>query len=97
MTPDEIRNFWKSHPYANIALKTDKFFVIDIDRHKDGADGVAEIKKLGHTDWFHDTLAQRTAHNGFQYFFKSRPMSRYSRTSLSCRELISRLMSTTML
>ncbi|MDB7642427.1 bifunctional DNA primase/polymerase [Ligilactobacillus ruminis] len=70
MTPDEIRNFWKSHPYANIALKTDKFFVIDIDRHKDGADGVAEIKKLGHTDWFHDTLAQRTAHNGFQYFFQ---------------------------
>ena len=40
MTPDEIRNFWNKHPYANIALKTDKFFVVDIDRHADGADGV---------------------------------------------------------
>lgn len=45
MTPDEIKAFWNKHPYANIALKTDKFFVVDIDRHADGADGVEEIKK----------------------------------------------------
>lgn len=45
MTPDEIKAFWNKHPYANIALKTDKFFVVDIDRHADGADGVEEIRK----------------------------------------------------
>ena len=71
MTPDEIKAFWNKHPYANIALKTDKFFVVDIDRHADGADGVEEIRKTGHPEWFKDTLAQRTAHNGFQYFFKA--------------------------
>lgn len=70
MAPDEIRAFWNKHPYANIALKTDKFFVVDIDRHADGDDGVEEIKKIGHPEWFKGTLAQRTAHNGFQYFFK---------------------------
>lgn len=96
MTPDEIKAFWNKHPYANIALKTDKFFVVDIDRHADGADGVEEIKKAGHPEWFKDTLAQRTAHNGFQYFFKNRPAQKLRKTSLFCRALTSRLMSTTM-
>lgn len=85
MTPDRNGISGKAIHTPILHLKQIKFFVIDIDRHKDGADGVAEIKKLGHTDWFHDTLAQRTF-NGFQYFFKKRrPMSRYSRTSLSAK------------
>lgn len=68
MTGDEIREFWKTHPYANIALKTEKFFVIDVDRHPGGDDGTASIKELKHPEWF-NTLCQKTAHDGFQFFF----------------------------
>lgn len=69
MTPEEIRQFWKTHPYANIALKTDRFFVVDVDRHPNGDDGTKAIKGLNHPEWF-QTLCQKTAHNGFQFFFK---------------------------
>lgn len=69
LTPTEIKEFWKTHPYANIALKTDQFFVVDVDRHPDGADGTKAIKELNHAEWF-NTLCQRTAHNGYQFFFK---------------------------
>lgn len=68
LTENEIRKFWKTHPYANIAVKTDKFLVFDIDVHKDGANGIESFKKLNHNEWF-DTLCQKTAHGGYQYFF----------------------------
>ena len=68
LTSEEIKEFWNMHPYANIALKTEKFFVVDVDRHPDGDDGTASIKKLNHPEWF-NTLCQKTAHNGFQFFF----------------------------
>lgn len=76
MTPAEIEEFWRVHPFANIALKTDQFFVIDVDRHVDGADGTKAIKELGHPEWF-DTLCQQTAHDGFQFFFQ-KPKERVS-------------------
>ncbi|WP_251547895.1 bifunctional DNA primase/polymerase [Limosilactobacillus caecicola] len=76
MTTDEIERFWKKHPYANIALKTEQFFVIDVDRHSDGADGTNSIKNLNHPEWF-NTLCQRTAHDGFQFLFK-KPAERIS-------------------
>ena len=69
LTEEEIRKFWKTHPYANIAVKTDKFFVFDVDVHKDGANGVQTFKELNHPEWFKDTLVQKTAHGGYQYFF----------------------------
>ena len=69
LTADEITKFWRTHPYANIALKTEQFFVIDVDRHEDGDDGTKAIKELNHADWF-NTLCQKTAHNGYQFFFK---------------------------
>lgn len=65
----EIRDIWNKYPTANIALKTDKFFVIDVDRHGGEVDGMESIKKLGHDDWFKGTLTERTAHNGFHFFF----------------------------
>ena len=40
LTPDEIRKIWQKYPLANIALKTDKFFVIDVDRHSGEVDGI---------------------------------------------------------
>lgn len=70
LTPDEITKFWRTHPYANIALKTEQFFVVDVDRHEGGADGTESIKKLNHPEWFTNTLCQQTAHGGFQFFFK---------------------------
>lgn len=76
LTVEEIKEFWNQHPYANIALKTEKFFVIDVDRHKDGDDGTASIKKLNHPEWF-NTLCQKTAHNGYQFFF-TKPKERIS-------------------
>lgn len=69
LTPDEIRKIWKENPLANIALKTDKFFVIDVDRHN-GVDGMKAIKALSHDEWFKNTLTERTAHNGFHFFFQ---------------------------
>lgn len=65
---DEIKQIWKKYPMANIALKTDKFFVIDVDRHGE-EDGMKSIKVLDHDDWFKDTLTERTAHDGFHFFF----------------------------
>lgn len=76
LTPDEIKEFWQTHPYANIALKTDQFFVIDVDRHADGDDGTKAIKQLNHPEWF-NTLCQKTAHNGYQFFF-TKPKERIS-------------------
>lgn len=76
LTPAEIVKFWDHHPFANIALKTDQFFVIDVDRHEDGDDGTASIKQLNHPEWF-NTLCQKTAHDGFQFFFK-KPAERIS-------------------
>lgn len=69
LTNDEIDNIWRSNPLANIALKTDKFFVIDVDMH-DGENGVESIKKLNHPEWFKDTLTEKTAHDGFHFYFQ---------------------------
>lgn len=68
LTVNEIKSFWLTHPYAGIALKTDKFFVVDVDRHDGGDDGTESIKGLGNNEWF-NTLCQRTAHGGYQFFF----------------------------
>lgn len=65
----KVRGYWNSHPYANIAFQTTNFFVIDVDRHEGGKDGVESIKSLNHDEWFKKTLVQKTPHNGYQYFF----------------------------
>lgn len=68
LTESEIKRIWERFPLANIALKTDKFFVIDVDRHGE-ADGMESIKALKHDEWFKNTLAEKTAHDGFHFFF----------------------------
>ena len=70
LTPDEIRKFWKFHPLAGIALKTDKFIVIDVDRHGGEVDGLDSIEALNHNEWFKDTLTEKTAHGGYHFYFK---------------------------
>lgn len=70
LTVDEIKGIWKKHPFANIALRTDKFFVVDIDRHEGSADGFKSIEP--YRDKLPDTLAQKTAGGGEQLFFLKR-------------------------
>lgn len=65
----EIHKLWKRYPLANIALKTEDFFVIDVDRHGE-VDGMKSIVALKHNEWFQNTLCERTAHNGYHFFFK---------------------------
>lgn len=64
----QIHEIWEKYPLANIALKTDKFFVIDVDRHGE-VDGMESIKEIGHNEWFKDTLTEKTAHDGYHFFF----------------------------
>lgn len=69
LSVNEIESFWRKNPFANIALKTDRFFVIDVDQHEGGENGIESIKDLNHPEWFEGTLCQKTAHGGLQYFF----------------------------
>lgn len=67
---DQIKEIWAKYPEANIALKTERFFVVDVDRHSTDIDGLESIRALNHPEWFNDTLTEKTAHNGFHFFFK---------------------------
>lgn len=69
-TPEKVRQMWLRNPEADIAIKTDKFFVVDVDRgHGSGVDGVASLKELP-KEWFPKTTTQSTKHGGFQMFYK---------------------------
>ena len=69
LTKDEIAAIWARYPTAAIALRTDRFLVIDVDRHE-GGDGMESIKALGHNEWFKDTLCERTHSGGFHFYFR---------------------------
>lgn len=69
LTVEEVKELWSKYPYANLALKTDKFFVFDIDVHDNSANGIESFKTLPRA-WFEDTLVQRTASGGYHYFFE---------------------------
>lgn len=68
LTVEEITALWCKYPNANIALRTDKFIVLDVDRH--GIDGFESLKKLHHPEWFANTLTEKTAHNGLHFFYR---------------------------
>lgn len=70
MTPEEIKKFWKFNPLAQIALRTDKFLVIDVDRHGGEVDGLKSINELHHKEWFLNTLTETTAHGGIHFYFQ---------------------------
>lgn len=72
LTVDQIKSYWKSHPYAQLALRTTNFFVVDIDEHPDGADGFKSLKKYDHPEYLRDTLSQTTAGGGRQLFYLKR-------------------------
>lgn len=68
LTVEEITALWCKYPNANIALRTDKFIVLDVDRHE--IDGFESLKKLHHPEWFANTLTEKTAHNGLHFFYR---------------------------
>ena len=69
LTADDIKKIWNLNPTSDIALKTDKFFVIDVDRHG-AADGLQSLSALHHDEWFKDTLTAATASGGYHFYFK---------------------------
>lgn len=70
LTVSEIKRIWKHNPFAQIALRTIDFFVIDIDVHE--VNGYKSLKKYQHKDLIIPTLAQRTGSGGEQLFYKKR-------------------------
>lgn len=71
LTEDEIKAFWKQNPTANLAMKCDKFVVVDVDIHND-INGYESIQPLLDEEWWKPTLSQTTASGGKQYFFLKR-------------------------
>ena len=57
LTTNQIKEIWAKYPDANIALKTEKFFVVDVDRHSANIDGLNSIRELNHPDLFRNTLS----------------------------------------
>lgn len=66
----EISQIWSEHPNANIALKTDKFFVIDIDIHKEN--GFESLKTWKNINLITPTLQAKTASGGKHLFYLKR-------------------------
>lgn len=69
LTEQEIKKLWTKYPTANIAIKTDKFFVVDIDQHEGGEDGFKSIALYDHPDYFRNTMYQKTPNGGEQLFY----------------------------
>lgn len=72
LTVPQIKTYWRTHPYAQLALRTTNFFVVDIDNHPDGADGFESIANYPNHDFFRKTLSQTTAGGGRQLFYLKR-------------------------
>lgn len=72
LTPEEIIKIWRKKPYAQIALRTTNFFVVDIDRHEDGQNGFKSIDDYNHREYFRETLSQKTAGGGKQLLYLKR-------------------------
>ena len=69
---DEIRNWWRWKPHANIGVATGQrsgLVVIDIDRHHDGLQTRQQLAEQGFT--FPPTQAARTRSGGWHFFYNS--------------------------
>lgn len=72
LTDKEIKVQWTIHPEAQIAVRTTKFFVIDIDTaDAHGKDGFKSIETV--KDMLPETLMQETASGGRQMFYLKPP------------------------
>ncbi|PGS81653.1 hypothetical protein COC69_05855 [Bacillus cereus] len=71
LSAEEITEIWTQNPTANVAMKCDKFVVVDVDVHND-VNGYESIQPLLDANWWRPTLSQTTASGGKQYFFLKR-------------------------
>lgn len=72
MTAQEIENYWNQYPDSNIAVRTDKFFVIDIDLHGKH-NGYESLANWEHLNLITPTLQARTASGGKHIFYFKHP------------------------
>lgn len=73
LTEPEIRELWKKYPFAQIAIRTTDFFVIDIDTaDAHGHDGFKSIEEYEHKNLLIPTLEQKTASGGRQLIYFKR-------------------------
>lgn len=76
LTVDEVRQYWKQFPYAQIAVRTIDIFVIDIDtKAAHGSDGFASLDRFNqeHPGLIIPTLEQETSSGGRQLIYFKRP------------------------
>lgn len=72
LTVDEVRQYWKQFPYAQIAVRTIDIFVIDIDtKAAHGSDGFASLDRFNqeHPGLIIPTLEQETSSGGRQLIY----------------------------
>lgn len=71
LTAEQIKEYWRLWPDANIALRTADFLVVDIDtKQAHGANGLASAKQLTKVRLLTRTLEQVTASGGRQLFYR---------------------------
>lgn len=68
---EEIIKIWTEYPYANIAICTTDFFVVDIDVHG-SINGYKSWLDWEYVSLFQKTIRQKTASGGAQLFYKKR-------------------------
>lgn len=74
LNAEQINEYWRLWPDANIALRTVDFLVVDIDtKQAHGANGLASAKQLTKDGLLTRTLEQVTASNGRQLFYSKPP------------------------
>ncbi|HAP14800.1 MAG TPA: hypothetical protein DCR07_01680, partial [Lactococcus sp.] len=70
---EEVIQMWTKYPTANIAITTDKLFVIDIDvGHSEGVNGYDSIEKYPNKHLLPPTLEAKTASGGKHLIYLKR-------------------------
>lgn len=73
LNESEIRSLWKKYPFAQIAIRTTDFFVVDIDTaDAHGKDGFKSIDEYEYKNLLIPTLEQKTASGGRQMIYFKR-------------------------
>lgn len=72
MTAQEIEDYWTQYPDSNIAVRSDKFFVIDIDLHGKH-NGYESLANWEHLNLITPTLQAKTASGGKHIFYFKHP------------------------
>lgn len=69
----QIEKWWAEFPNANIGVRCDWFFVVDIDPRNDGLDSWIELLQTNQTeitDWEHNTWRASTGAGGTHFYFR---------------------------